>query len=519
MILSDADARKVLELRAQNAARCKESFAHFVKQAWKYVNPSPELRWSWHQDVICDHLEALYRGDIRKLIINVPPRSGKSRIVSILYPCWVWLREPNHQFIVATHGDRLVQDLGTQVVKLLQSPFYKLLQPLVDPALNTAKTNVMNGAGGKWFGTTPHGQLTGLGGDTLIFDDLVEPDNADKAECLSACEFIPNTFMQRANLRDKAKFVGIGQRISEQDPYQFCLDRGWFPLVLPVRYEGAPSVRIMPNGDEILQDLRTKIGENLSPVLLTEDYLNELEQLYPRVYAGQYQQRPAPAGGGIIQSAWLEKRWTSLPAHGTWLISVDAAFKGDADSDYVAIGVWVHAGAEFYLVDQIRAKLTFTETCAAIERMAVKYPKAIAKIIEDKANGAAIIDTLGKKMSGVEGVTPEGGKEARLNAVSSCFAAGNVWLPTSFASDPQTTIEQYCHELEVFPGAKNDDQVDQTSQALTWLITRAARMATASSNVMKAMRGEYDPKAAPEAAPAGMGYSAWRQNKLRGRGA
>ena len=516
MILSDADAKKVLQVRERIAEDCRNSFSYFVKNAWKYVNNTPELNWSWHHDVLCEHLEAVWAGKIKRLIVDVPPGTSKSRIISILFPAWVWLTAPEHQFLVASHGDRIVIDFGTQVLKLLRSDFYKRLQPRIKVPENAAKTDIHNGCGGQWFGTTPHGQVTGLHGDTLIFDDLVEPDNADKLENETACLWIPNTWESRVNSRERARYIGVGQRISERDPYQACIDNGWFSLVLPARYEGGPQVKTLPNGEEILQDLRTKDGENLCPVLLPDATLDQIQRLFPRVYAGQYQQRPSPAGGGIIQSAWLQKRWVTLPPAGTWLISVDAAFKGDADSDYVAIGVWLHVGADFYLVDQVRKKLTFTETCAAIEQLASRYPKAISKIIEDKANGAAIIDTLGKKLVGIEGVTPEGGKEARLNAVSSCFAAGNVWLPDHFPSDPGTTIEQYCHELEVFPGAKNDDMCDQTSQALTWFIVRAARMAVASGNVLKAMRGEYDPKTAATQ-PTGMSYSAWRRSKLSGQ--
>ena len=516
MILSDSDARKVLALRDKEAQKCKESFAYFVKQAWPYVNNSPELNWSWHMDVVCEHLEAVWQGDIKRLIVDVPPGTSKSRLISILWPCWVWLQAPEHQFLVASHGDRIVVDFGAQVLKLLRSDFYKRLQPKIKVAENAAKTDIHNGCGGQWFGTTPHGQVTGLHGDTLIFDDLVEPDNADKLENETACSWIPNTWESRVNSRERARYVGVGQRISERDPYQFCIDNGWFSLVLPARYEGGPQIKTMPNGEDIIQDMRTKDGENLCPALLPDATLDQIQRLFPRVYAGQYQQRPSPAGGGIIQSAWLEKRWLGHLPKGTWLISVDAAYFGKETSDYVAIGVWVHDRTDFYLVDQIRQKLTFTETCAAIEMLAKRYPLAVSKIIEVKANGAAIVDVLSKKMSGVEGVNPEGGKESRLNAVSSCFAAGNVWLPDHFASDPGTTVEQYCHELEVFPGAKNDDQVDQTSQAITWFITQDQRMAVASSNVLLAIQGAYDPKAQPTQGTGGLGYAAWRRNKLRG---
>lgn len=516
--LAPEDAKRVLEHRARVAKECRESFPTFMRYAWPYISPDPNLIWGPPQDILCEHLEAVYAGKINRLITNIPPRTGKSRFTSIGFPAWVWLHDPKTQFIVASHGDKVVQQFGDALVKLLQSGFYHTLQPEAEVRPNVAHTNIVNKAGGTWFGTTPHGQLMGIGGDILMFDDIVDPDGVDKAENEAVKQWIPETFMSRANRKDRAKFIGIGQRLRENDPYGFCLEQGWFPLVLPSRYEGAPCVRVMPNGEEIIQDWRSQVGELLCPELLPAWFLEDCEKLYPRIYAGQYQQRPAPAGGGIIQTAWLEKRWTTYPADGTWLLSVDATFKDSDGSDYVVIQVWVHKGNEFWLVDQVRRKMGFWDTLGAIRAVVATYPKLAAsfKIIEDKANGTAIIETLQKEMYGVEGVNPEGGKEARAQAVSACFAGGGVWLPHVFKSDPGTTVGQYTHELEVFPGGKNDDQVDATTQALNWYVQRERRIVPASRSVLQALAGEYTgiPEAVPPIVQAGMAYRDWRAGQL-----
>jgi predicted phage terminase large subunit-like protein len=516
--LSADDAQRVLEHRERVARECHDSFAKFCQHAWPYVNNSPTLIWNWHHDVVAEHLEAVWYGKIRQLIVDVPPGTSKSRQISILWPAWVWLHDPTTQFIIASHGDKIVQDFGFHLLRLLRSDFYQRMVPGLKIPENSAKTDIKNGLGGSWFGTTPHGQVTGLHGDILIFDDLVEPDNADKLENLTACRWIPETWESRVNNRERAKYVGVGQRISEQDPYQFCIDNGWFSLVLPARYEGGPGVKTMPNGEEILQDVRTRMGENLCAKLLPDSFLDNVERLYPRVFAGQYQQRPAPAGGAIIQSVWLQQRWDSFPEDGTWLLSCDAAFKDSDGSDYVAIQVWVHKGNQFWLVDQIRRKMGFWDTVNAIRALVQSYPRLAAadKIIEDKANGSAIIETLQKEMYGVDGITPEGGKESRAQAVTACFAGGGVWLPHAFRSDPTTTVGMYTHELEVFPAGKNDDQVDATTQALNWFVQRDHCMVKASRNVLQALAGEYTgaPPVITEA-PVGMSYHEWRAGQSR----
>lgn len=511
--LGPEDAKRVLEYRAKVLAECKASFAAFVRYAWSYVNTNPTLRWTWHLDVVTDHLEAVHAGKLTKLIINVPPSTGKSRLVSILFPAWVWLHNPRAMFLVATHSQNLILEFGSALVELLKSDFYRHLQPEAAIPVNSAKTNIITDAGGSWFGTTPHGDITGKHGDYLIFDDLVEPIDVDAAENAYACAWISEKWISRYNDVGTVRYVGVGQRINELDPYQHCLDNGWFPLILPARYEGGPGVRVMPNGEEILQDLRSSVGENLAPTRLADSYLDELERLYPRVYAGQYQQRPAPAGGGIIKAEWLQKRWTpgQVPQDGTWLLSVDASFKGGEDSDYVAIQVWCRKGPDFYLVDQVRRKMGFWDTIGVIRGLTQVYPRTLDKIIEDKANGSAIIETLQREMSGVQGVNPDGGKESRANAVTAYFAGGNVWLPNMFASDPATTLAAYTHELEVFPAGKNDDMVDATTQALNWYRERDLRIVPASKGVLQALAGEYKgPEQAKPAQPQAMSYQQWR---------
>ena len=191
-------------------------------------------------------------------------------------------------------------------------------------------------------------------------------------------------------------------------------------------------------------------------------------------FAGQYQQAPAPLEGGTIKYDWL-KFYRELPARFDYVLqSWDCSFKESKDSDYVVGQVWGRAStqspagrsAQYYLLDQVRGRMDFVGTKNAIRAMSAKYPQAVTKLIEDKANGPAVISALKAEVDGMIAVNPEGGKESRMNSVSALFEAGNVFLPEAERA-PWT--HDYMHELCTFPKAAHDDEVDATSQALVRL--------------------------------------------------
>ncbi len=174
-----------------------------------------------------------------------------------------------------------------------------------------------------------------------------------------------------------------------------------------------------------------------------------------------------PAGGSIIKPEWLRYYDMAPPSMRPVGISVDATFKETQSGSYVVLQAWGQDRADYYLLDQVRARMDFTSTLTALRGMMAKHPHARAKWIEAKANGDAIISTLRKSVSGIVPIEPEGGKEARLQAVSPLFEAGNVHLPKR-----APWLADYVTEVTLFPHAKNDDQVDATSQALLKMIER-----------------------------------------------
>ena len=199
-----------------------------------------------------------------------------------------------------------------------------------------------------------------------------------------------------------------------------------------------------------------------------------------RVWNALYQGHPSPAEGGIFKREWWQQydtpQWLVRDDGSYWatgfdevLISADLTFKGTDHSDYVAIGVWARRNAEAWLLDQICDRWDFVTTLKRFEALCAKWPQATLKLVEDKANGPALISMLGKRIPGIVPVTPEGGKEVRANAWAPLVEAGNVWIPSSrlapWASD-------YIEQHAAFPNAAHDDMVDQSSQAVDRLILR-----------------------------------------------
>jgi predicted phage terminase large subunit-like protein len=208
-----------------------------------------------------------------------------------------------------------------------------------------------------------------------------------------------------------------------------------------------------------------------------EEYAATKSAVGSRAWAALYQQRPSPEEGGLIKRQWFQY-YTVVPAHfDTILQSWDCTFKDLKSSDYVVGQVWGQVGADKYLLDQVRDKMDLPKTLMAVRRMSVKWPQARLKLIEDKANGPAVIQMLKKEISGLVAVNPEGGKVARVNAICPDIESGNVWLPHKSIAH---WIELFVEECAVFPNGANDDQVDAMSQGLNRMIGRRGLRAVRS---------------------------------------
>jgi predicted phage terminase large subunit-like protein len=286
--------------------------------------------------------------------------------------------------------------------------------------------------------------------------------------------------------RDQATLrrVIVMQRLHDLDlAGEMIREGGWEHLRLPMRFESNDRARtfVFMNGERIpfAEDPRTYDGELLDPARFPEHVVHELETdgMGPTVAAAQLQQRPTAAGGDIYRTTFFTKRWTKLPPRAVWLQSWDVRFKDESSSgDWVVGGVWCVEGANIYAVDQVRGRWSFLETLREVANLSARYPQARLKLIENKANGPAVVNVMKSKLQGLVLVEPQGGKIDRANGVTDLWEAGNVHLPAGNTPIMLATGEElepsapwvpgFVAEHLSFPRGAHDDQVDQANQAL-----------------------------------------------------
>lgn len=463
------------------------SLREFVRQAWPIVEPATAFVPGWHIDAICEHLEAISRGEIRNLLINVPPRHMKSLLVSVFWPTWEWARHPELRWLYSSYAASLSIRDSVQCRRLIESPWYRARWGHVYKLTSdqNAKSRFDNNRSGYRLSTSVGGSVTGEGGDRIVCDD---PHKVDEVESdtvrKGAIDWWDIAMSTRVNDPKTSAMVIVMQRCHQRDLSGHLLEKGNFEhLRLPAEYEGPGRVTSIG-----FSDPRTQMGELLWPGRFGPKEIADLKiSLGSYASAGQLQQRPSPAGGGIFKRHWFryfQPRGANLPPvlvnlpGGTQasiqaievprqveeqIQSWDCSFKDLDTSDYVVGQMWGRLGAFFFLGDQVRGRMDCPGTVKAVRAMQTKWPGTMAILIEDKANGSAVIQMLSHEIPGILPVNPGGGKVARAQAVSPLVEAGNIYLPhPEFAP----WVNDFIEECVQFPNGAHDDQVDAMTQAL-----------------------------------------------------
>jgi predicted phage terminase large subunit-like protein len=463
--------------------------AEFARQAWHVLEPSTKYVHNWHIDVICKHLEAVSRGDIIRLIINVPPGTMKSLLTCVIWPAWDWIENPGRRFLTGSYASDLAIRDSLKSRTLINSEWFQSqwgdrFQLSGD---QNAKRRYRNDKMGERI-TTHVGGSTGERGDIRILDD---PHNMFTVQSdtvrMSDLEWIKTVWPSRTVDPNHPAEVLIMQRLHERDISGYYIDElgDYERLMLPMRYE--PERAAETSLGKV--DPRTQPGELLFPGRYDEAAVQKLEfTLGGYGSSGQLQQSPAPASGNIFKRHWWcywQPAGENLPPvtveneHGEMIEcplvelpgnfesvsqSWDMTFKGKEESSFVCGQAWGKLGANAFLLAQKREKLTFIGTLAAFREMSRDFPQTSAKYIEDKANGPAIISSLQSEISGIIPVNPQGDKVARARAVSPFMEAHNVYIPHPNIAH---WVGPYINEFAMFPNSTYNDQVDTTSQELS----------------------------------------------------
>lgn len=444
----------------------------YVRLCWSVIEPQTKYLDNWHIELICEYLELVTSGKIKRLIINIPPRYMKSSLISIFWPTWSWTRDPHLRFLFASYADELALKHNTDRRTILNSQWYKGQwgDKVKLAGDQNQKGFFQNTIRGHMLATSVGGGSTGFGGNVIVLDDPLNPKMALSDTVRNTTnQWIGNTISTRLDDKRNGAIVVIMQRLHHDDVTGYLLRQmpdEWTHVELKGEAE-KPERHIFPVSGKVVE--RSE-GDVLWPCREDKDILAlQKRQMGSYDFASHYQQNPVPLGGSIIKKEWLRYYQNDLPpivAMDQIIQSWDMSFKNVGDSSFVVGQVWGKFLANKYLLDQVRARMGFTETIRAVKMLIVRWPQTQTILVEDKANGPAVIDSLKNELSGILPINPEGSKGSRLHAVSRQFESGNIYIPHSSIAP---WVEQYIDELCNYPFVAHDDQCDSTSQALSWL--------------------------------------------------
>ena len=456
----------------QVRAVMRKFFSAFIERSFRELNPRTEFLWNWHLDVIATELEQCRVGKTKRLIINVPPRSLKSICVSVAFPAWLLGHNPSTEIIAVSYAQELANKHSMDCRSVLSAEWYQELFPTrLSPQKQSVQEFLTTQKGGR-LATSVGGVLTGRGADIILIDDALKPDEAlSDTVRKSTNDWYDHTLYSRLNSKRDGCIVIVMQRLHEDDLVGHVLENeGWRILKLPAIAEEDEEFEIStPFG---LRRVGRKAGEALHPEREPLIVLSDLRRsLGEYNFAGQYQQAPAPYGGGIVKAEWF-KTYTSadLPTDFELIVqSWDTANKASELSDFSVCTTWGLKQNRFYLLHVLRRRMEYPELKRTVAEQA-RIHCAKVLLIEDKASGTQLIqDLIHDGVRGVTRYTPKMEKILRLHSVTNTIENGLVYLP-----EKSPWLAEYIHELTIFPNGKNDDQADSTSQALDWLKQRSS---------------------------------------------
>lgn len=412
---------------------------------------------------------AVMQGGAR-IILTTGPRHGKSEFISNWVPTWYLNQFQEDRVILASYAAEFAAKWGAKVKENLTE------NPLVTIPLSKStksKKNFMTKLGGGMMTAGMGGPITGSGANLFIIDDPIK--NYQDAMSPTIREKHKDWFRSVAltRLEPNASIIILQTRWHADDLSGWLLEGNGDDPDFQTPFQLINMPALCEDDDDILGRKR---GEALCPERYDERALASLQKdLGDQIWSALYQQRPYSLLGNIILKSWIQF-YTALPSSfEEMVITADLTFKETDLADYTVVQVWGRNGANCYLVDQIRSRMNFPDQMAAIRTMSGRYPEVYLKIIEEAANGAAVISMLKNEILGLVPVKPQTSKEARLAAVSPVFQSGNVYLPNpDFYHWAQVVLD----ELMAFPSGKNDDTVDA-------LVYGVSHMAKHSSSIQR----------------------------------
>ena len=454
-----ARASKARAFRA--ALRC--DFTSFVRKVFVTLESGQPFIPTWHLEAIGYQLERVRRGENKRLIINMPPRSLKSMTASVAFPAFVLGHNPSRRIICVSYSGDLAKKLANDFRAVAEARWYRELFPGTRIGQKDSESEIELTARGFRLATSVGGTLTGRGGDLIIIDDPLKPDDAySETKRNAANGWFKNTLLSRLDDKRTGSIIIVMQRIHMDDLTGFVASQSdeWEVLNLAAIAE---VDEFIPISDTEVH--RRRVGEALSPVREPLSVLENMKaQLGSDAFSAQYQQMPVPPGGAIIKRHWI-KRYAELPLQrecSLILQSWDTAHKVGPENDFSVCTTWfISHNRRWYLIDVWRKRVDYPELKAAVRSLASEHA-ANRVLVEDTGAGTSLVQELLGVVDGILAAKPDCDKTTRMSVVSAKFESGLVFLP-----ERAPWLADFEAELFAFPGSRHDDQCDSVSQALT----------------------------------------------------
>lgn len=452
------------------AALLRTDLASFMAKTFHTVNPGTPYLPNWHIDAIAEYLMAATKGEITRLVINMPPRSMKSLCVSVAWPAWLLGHDPSSRIMAASYSQILSMKHSLDCRLVVTSPWYKHLFPhMVLAHDQNEKNKFATTKRGFRFATSVGGTATGEGGNFLIVDDPHTP-----LQVLSdtlrrqAVDWFHQTFMSRLDDKQRGVVAVVMQRLHSEDLTGDLLQHSghvWEHLCLPAIAENRMVIQVGS-----FQKIREQ-GDILHPNREGATLIAQAkEELGSYAFAAQYQQNPVPQEGGLVKPAWICRYHSKILDEMVFtqvVQSWDTAIKATERSDYSVCTTWGIRTDGFYLLDVLRQRLEYPELKHQLVLSAMQW-QAEAVLIEEKASGQMLLQDMRRETNlPVIAITPKQDKVTRFASVTPLFEAGRVFFP--YATGNIFWLAELERELFCFPSSPHDDQVDSISQFLQWI--------------------------------------------------
>lgn len=437
----------------------------FIHRVFQTVVPGQQYLANWHIQAIAHVLARVLSGEIRRLIITLPPRNLKSIAASVAFPAFVLGHDPTKRIVCVSYSRDLTAKHARDCRSVIESRWYQHLfaGTRIDPRKNS-EGEIETTARGYRLGTSIGGTLTGRGGNLIIIDDALKPTDATSETKRTAVnDWKDSTLSSRLDQKTEDAIIIVMQRVHVDDLVGHVLSQN-----LPWVHLNLPAITEFPQDIDLGTSIhRRAIGDVLHPEREPLAVLMDLKaSMGSQAFSAQYQQAPVPPGGALIKRDWL-RRYAQLPErnrHGSIVQSWDTASKAAATNDFSVCTTWWVDESSYYLIDVLRERLEFPDLRRRVMSHAASF-HAESVLIEDAGSGMHLIQELRSEGSiRPIPIRPEGDKIMRLMACSPLIEAGRMLLPES-----AFWLDDFMDEILAFPYGRFDDQVDSVSQFLSWV--------------------------------------------------